>query len=134
MSVSPPPFADQAAVETYLRRIHAPFGHLTDAQWSDFARHSVRTLPDGRPALHYDPAIAQPMQNTEPKDINLWPFWEQIDIPLLTLRGESSDLLLPETLARMSPKSQTHTVQNAGHAPALLDTPTIATIRAFLEG
>ena len=129
---TPPDFADQKAVETYLRRIHAPFGHLTDAQWSAFASHSTRTLPDGRAALHYDPAIAHPMQASEPQDINLWPFWERIDIPLLTLRGETSDLLLPETFAQMSSKSQTHIVPNAGHAPALQDTPTISTIRAFL--
>jgi pimeloyl-ACP methyl ester carboxylesterase len=131
---NPPDFADQTAVETYLRRIHAPFGQLTAAQWSEFASHSTRTLPDGRPALHYDPAIAQPMQTTEPQDINLWPFWAHIDIPLLTLRGESSDLLLPETLEQMSARSQTHTVPGAGHAPALLDAPTIGTIRAFLTG
>jgi pimeloyl-ACP methyl ester carboxylesterase len=127
-----PEFATAAALEAYLRRVHAPFGALTDAQWGELARHSTRTLPDGRPALHYDPALTLPMRQSEPEDIDLWPVWEHITIPLLTLRGETSDLLPPETLSRMALKSQTHEVAGAGHAPALMDAPTIAIIRAFL--
>jgi pimeloyl-ACP methyl ester carboxylesterase len=128
-----PEFAASPALEAYLRRVHAPFGALTDAQWAEFASHSTRILPDGRPALHYDPALAVPMRQTEPQDVDLWPFWERIDIPLLALRGETSDLLLPDTFARMGAKAQTHLVAGAGHAPALMDAPTIAVIRAFLE-
>jgi pimeloyl-ACP methyl ester carboxylesterase len=67
-------------------------------------------------------------------DIDLWPVWEHIGIPLLALRGESSDLLLPETLSRMAAKAQTHVVADAGHAPALMDAPTISRVRAFLSG
>jgi pimeloyl-ACP methyl ester carboxylesterase len=128
-----PEFADAAALQTYLRRVHAPFGTLTDAQWSALAEHSTRHLPDGRPALHYDPALTEPMRAGPLQDIDLWPFWERIAIPLLALRGETSDLLLPDTLARMSARAQTHVVPGAGHAPALMDAPTIAVIRAFLE-
>jgi pimeloyl-ACP methyl ester carboxylesterase len=129
-----PDFATAAALEAYLRRVHAPFGALSDAQWSELARHSTRLLPDGRPALHYDPALTLPMRQAEPVDIDLWPVWEHIGIPLLALRGESSDLLLPETLSRMAAKAQTHVVADAGHAPALMDAPTISLIRAFLSG
>jgi pimeloyl-ACP methyl ester carboxylesterase len=127
-----PDFADQTALEAYLRRVHAPFGALTDAQWSDLARHSARTLPDGRPALHYDPALTEPMRAAAPQDMDLWAFWDRITIPLLAIRGETSDLLLEETFTRMGDKAQTHTVAHAGHAPALMDAPTIAVIRAFL--
>jgi pimeloyl-ACP methyl ester carboxylesterase len=54
-------------------------------------------------------------------------------IPRLTIRGEDSDLLLPETLAQMASEgSATHVVPDSGHAPALMDAPTIAVIRTFL--
>jgi pimeloyl-ACP methyl ester carboxylesterase len=129
-----PPFATPADLQAHLRRIHAPFGALTDAQWADFAHHSTRILPDGRPALHYDPLLIEPMRNTEPQDIDLWAAWARIDIPMLTLRGESSDVLLAETFALMQEKSMTHTVAGAGHAPALMDAQSIGVIRAFLRG
>ncbi len=127
-----PEFADMQGVETYLRRVHAPFGPLSDAEWHEMARHSARTLPDGRPALHYDPALTLPMRQSEPQDIDMWPFWNRIDTPVLALRGETSDLLLPETLAEMCGKALVHVVPGAGHAPALMDAPTIGVVRAFL--
>ncbi len=126
-------FADLAGLERHLRRVHAPFGALSDAQWAHLAAHSARTLPDGKLALHYDPAIATPIVTTEPKEVDLWPVWRQIGIPVLAIRGASSDLLLPETLERMAAGgTATHVVPDAGHAPALMDAPTIAVIRGFL--
>ena len=127
-------FPDLAALEAHLRRIHAPFGILSDAQWRHMANTSARTLPDGRVALHYDPAIAVPIQAAEPQDVDMWPVWDAIRIPRLVIRGESSDLLLPETLERMAASgAETFVVPDAGHAPALLDAPSIARIRTFLE-
>jgi pimeloyl-ACP methyl ester carboxylesterase len=126
-----PEFADDAALEAHLRRVHAPFGALTDAQWAHLAAHSARRLPNGKLALHYDPAIAAPIRAAEPADAILWPVWERIDIPVMTIRGASSDLLLPETLTRMG--GQSHIVADAGHAPALMDADSIGAIRRFLE-
>jgi pimeloyl-ACP methyl ester carboxylesterase len=96
------------------------------------ARHSARALPDGGVALHYDPALTLPMRTAAPQDIDMWPFWDKIEIPMLAIRGARSDLLLPETLDRMAAKAEVHVVENAGHAPALMDTPTIEIIRKFL--
>jgi pimeloyl-ACP methyl ester carboxylesterase len=127
-------FSDLTALEQHLRLIHAPFGDLTDAQWADLARHSARTLPDGALALAYDPAIGDPIRAAEPQDVALWPFWAAVTIPVLVLRGESSDLLLTETVEQMlaRPGTEAHTVLGAGHAPALMDAPTIDVIARFL--
>jgi pimeloyl-ACP methyl ester carboxylesterase len=127
-------FADLADLEHHLRMIHAPFGDLTDAQWAHLARQSARTLPDGRLALNYDPAIGDPIRAVEPQDVPLWMFWAAVTIPVLVLRGETSDLLLPETLEQMQarPGTQTHIIPGAGHAPALMDAPTIDVIARFL--
>ena len=68
-------FADIAAVERHLRSVHAPFGPMTDAQWTHLARTSARTLPDGALTLHFDPKIAAPIKAAEPKAVELWPVW-----------------------------------------------------------
>jgi pimeloyl-ACP methyl ester carboxylesterase len=128
-----PSFAGLAEAEAYFRDVHAPFGALTDAQWRAMAEHSTRRLPDGRRTLHYDPGMTIPLLAGPAQDTEMWAAWDRIDIPLLTLRGETSDLLLPETFARMGRTSALHTVPGCGHAPALMDAPTIDVIRRFLE-
>jgi len=129
----PPAFADLHALEAHLRVIHAAFGVPDDAGWAEMARHSSRALPAGGVTLHYDPAIATPIRAQEPVDVNLMDFWRKIEVPMLTIRGEHSDLLLPETLAEMERAgSASLIVPGAGHAPALMDEKTITAIGAFL--
>lgn len=129
-----PVFDRIADLEAHLRRALAPFGPLTDAQWAHMAHISARPLADGRLALHYDPAIAEPLRASQPADMNLWPLWERIAIPVLVLRGETSDLLLPDTFDRMAASgARTVVVPDCGHAPALMDAPTIAAVRSFLD-
>ena len=129
-----PTFDDLRGLERHLRVIHRPFGPLDDAQWAHLAATSARTLPDGRVTLHYDPRIAEPIRGGgPPADADMWAFWDRIAIPTLAIRGEHSDLLLPDTFARMAASgAATLEVTDAGHAPALMDAPTIEAIRAFL--
>jgi pimeloyl-ACP methyl ester carboxylesterase len=130
-----PTFSDLRGLERHLRVIHRPFGPLDDAQWAHLAATSARTLPDGRVTLHYDPRIADPIRaGGEPADADMWAFWDRVTIPVLAIRGEDSDLLLPDTFARMAASgAATLEVADAGHAPALMDAPTIEAIRAFLD-
>ena len=129
-----PTFDGLPALERHLRAVHAPFGRLTDAQWAHLAATSARRLPDGRWTLHYDPAIATPILAAEPADADLSPFWSAVRVPVLAIRGESSDLLLPETLARMARDgAATLTVPDAGHAPALMDEVTIGEVVRFCQ-
>lgn len=130
-----PDFSDLAAVEAYLRRVHAPFGALSDAQWRHMAEHGSRPAEPGRLRLHYDPAIAVPFRQQEPQDVDLRPFWNAIKIPTLILRGATSDLLLPETATEMSANGRAELVEipGCGHAPALMDSDQIATVMGFVE-
>jgi pimeloyl-ACP methyl ester carboxylesterase len=139
MSKAPERFPSIAALEAYLRVIHAPFGKLTDAQWAHLARFSARPVLDalagGAYALHYDPKITEPIKASVPLDIDMWPLWGLLKIPILSLRGERSDLLTNETFERMKKDgAEGLVVADAGHAPALMDTPAIEAIRAFLMG
>ncbi|HEY1857974.1 alpha/beta fold hydrolase [Acidocella sp.] len=134
---APERFVSMRALEAHLREIHAPFGKLSDAEWALLACYSGRRVLDanqeGAFVMHYDPKIIEPMRATEPQDADLWQVWEKIKVPVLAIRGAESDLLLPETFERMKKEgAKTHTVPQAGHAPALMDAPTIAVIREFL--
>jgi pimeloyl-ACP methyl ester carboxylesterase len=137
MVAAPERFASMQALEVYLREIHAPFGKLDDAGWALLARHSARRVPDatqeGAVTMHYDPKIIEPMRATVPLDVDLWAVWAAIKVPVLAIRGAESDLFLPETLERMKKEgAKTYIVPEAGHAPALMDSDSIAEIRAFL--
>lgn len=129
-----PEFASLPALEQHLRRVHAPFGPLTDAQWAHLAQHSACMTAGGRFVLHYDPAILAPLQGSL-ADMELWPLWPAVATrPVLVLRGESSDLLLPATAAQMaeSPGVVLETIAGCGHAPALMDAAQIALVARFL--
>ena len=129
-------FPHVAALEAHLRLIHAGFGTLSPAEWRHLAETSMRMTPAGRIALHYDPAIATPMQAEPATDVVLWPLWEKLDCPMLLLRGESSPLLTTGTAERMASKAGVTlvTIPGCGHAPALMDPAQTGLIRDFLRG
>jgi len=128
-----PEFPNLLALEAYLRRVHAGFGKLTDKQWEHLAKISAQELPSGKLAMHYDPGIAVPIRSTLAIDTDIWPAWDKITIPVLAIRGENSDMLLPRTLERMQKSgARTLIVPEAAHAPALMDAPTIRVVREFL--
>ncbi|MDE8348097.1 MAG: alpha/beta hydrolase [Acidocella sp.] len=138
MSAAPQSFASMAALEAHLRQIHAPFGDLSDAQWHYLARISARSVLDpaggSAYALHYDPNIIEPIRDSTPADVDLWPLWGMIKTPVLAIRGASSDLLTPETFQQMQASgAKGLVVGDAGHAPALMDELTVGEIAAFLK-
>ena len=126
-------FPDLAALEAHLRLVHAGFGPLSDAHWRHLAETSARRV-GGRVTLHYDPGIARSLRGPIVRNVEFWPVWERIAMPVLVLRGTESDLLLPATLSRMERGgARSMLVPETGHAPALMDEATIAAIRGFLE-
>lgn len=128
-------FATVTEFEAYLRTIYQPFGALTDAQWRHMAETSLRRLPDGRIAAHYDPAITRQFI-VHPDDYSLWDAYDRLTCPVLCLRGADSDLLLAETvgqMARRGPRAKIITIDGCGHAPALMDDAQISLVRAFLD-
>ncbi|MDI3307521.1 MAG: alpha/beta hydrolase [Acetobacteraceae bacterium] len=132
-----PAFADLVALEAYLRRVHAPFGPLTDAEWRHLAETSARPADSGSSlVLHYDPAIAVPMRAAEPAAMDLSAFWGHVTAPTLLIRGAESDLLLAETAQEMARRPQVRLAEipGCGHAPALMDAAQVALVSEFLAG
>ena len=130
----PAAFATVSELEQYFRTIYKPYGYLTDLQWRLLAETSTRRLPDGRVTPHYDPAMVQQF-DSHPNDYERWAEWDSLDIPVLCLRGESSDLLLAETaeaMRRRGPRAVVATIAGCGHAPALNVPDQLALVERFL--
>lgn len=133
---SPAAFATVGELEQYFRQVYQPYGWLSDAQWRRLTESSVRRLPDGRVTPHYDPAMVQQFVNY-PQDYDLWAAWDSLSLPVLCLRGESSDLLLPETAEAMrlrGPCAAVVTIAGCGHAPALNVPEQLGLVERFLNG
>jgi len=132
-----PSFSDLAALEAYQREVAAGFGALTDAQWRHLATHAARPKPDGNLGLAYDPRIADGFKKAEPRDVELWSYWDRVRCPTLVLRGADSDLLRrPDALAmtQRGPRASLVEFPGVGHAPALMAPDQIAAVLGFLLG
>ncbi len=133
---SPPAFATVGGLEQYFRRIYAPCGALTDAQWRRLTDTSVRRLADGRVTPHHDPALVRQC-TAHPQDDDQWDAWDALPIPVLVLRGADSDLLLPdvaEAMRNRGPRAVVVTIPGCGHAPALNTPAQFALVERFFAG
>jgi pimeloyl-ACP methyl ester carboxylesterase len=133
---SPPAFDSMAGLEGFFRTVYAPYGWLSDAQWRLLTETSARRLPDGRWTPHYDPAMVQQFTH-HPRDYDQWDAWDSLDLPVLCLRGEHSDLLLPDTAEAMrtrGPRAVVATIPGCGHAPALNTEAQIGLVERFFNG
>ena len=128
-------FADLDAVVAYYKRHYAPFGPLTDEQWRTMAGHATVANDDGTRRLRMDPEVGAALRRTPAADVNLWPFWDRVEAPVLLLRGAESDLLPAATAAEMrsrGPATELVEFAGIGHAPALLEPGQIGPIVDFL--
>ncbi len=118
---SPPRFATVSELEAYFRTVYKPYGYLTDAQWRRLAETSTRRTEDGKVTPHYDPNMVMQF-NLHPEDYDQWNDYDRITAKILCVRGESSDLLLPDVadeMTRRGPRCRLEVIAGCGHAPAL---------------
>jgi pimeloyl-ACP methyl ester carboxylesterase len=113
------------------------FAGVDPQDWETYARHTFE-IKDGAVVLRYDPELAHTLDGVTP-ETEYETFWNEFDalakLPLLAIRGETTDLLSLDTLAEMqrrAPAMEVFTVPGQGHAPLLLDAPTLDRIAAFL--
>jgi pimeloyl-ACP methyl ester carboxylesterase len=135
---SPPAFETVRELEAFFRQVYKPYGFLTDTQWRSLTETSTRRLPDGRVTPHYDPAMVQQFVHF-PDDYLIWDHYDALNIPVLCLRGEDSDLVLRETTAQMLQRgpglkglAQVVEVEGCGHAPALNVPSQLALVQNFI--
>jgi len=137
---APPAFDTVRELEAFFRQVYRPYGWLSDMQWRQLTETSTRRLPDGRVTPHYDPAMVQQF-TLHANDYLIWDHYDALNIPVLCLRGEQSDLVLRDTTAEMLIRgpglrglTQVVEVPGCGHAPALNVPEHFALIDGALQG
>ncbi|HWH17372.1 MAG TPA: alpha/beta hydrolase [Allosphingosinicella sp.] len=106
-------------------------------QWLVFAKRLCKLNANGRIVFDYDMRIAEPFKTPGGETgFDPWiAFRGLAGIPLLVVRGELSDLLTEDTLARMHaemPLMESVTVPAIGHAPTLDEPEAVAAIDRLL--
>ena len=90
--------------------------------------------PDRRFHPVWDVRIAKLLNRPMP---DLWALWNGLaHCPVLLIRGEVSNILLPATVARMRierPDMRVVSLPGIGHAPILTEPPALSAIQAFLQ-
>ena len=136
----PKTFPNLAMGEQHLRRVHAPFGQLSDQHWQRLTKNSLRALSSGEYRFAYDPAIAYPFQQLaslqEIEAVDLSPVWAAITCPVALICGEQSDIVtedIRQTMQADRPDMPVEMIKEVGHAPMLLETAQIEIIKDWLQ-
>lgn len=128
---------DQAALAVKGMNVHA-FPDYTDEDWLYFAKCCFSQQDNANITANYDDniglAIKESAQSAVPVDI--WTLFEAMkEIPTLTIRGETSDILSAETLTKMM---RVHNCMDQlilpgrGHAPDLMEPESLRAMREFI--
>jgi pimeloyl-ACP methyl ester carboxylesterase len=120
--------------EDFVARTHAFNPRRSLANIRDRLRHNLRQLPNGHWTWKYDPQLRNPARVGS--DLSaLWERVKAIRCPVLIVRGGESDVLAPETAARLGSivGAEVRTVAGAGHS-VMGDNPSgfLAAVEPFL--
>lgn len=120
-----------------VKRIQAThFPALDETDWRAMAEATF-VEENGVLKPRFDPNLLRMVDGID-LETALPVLWNQFDsllgVPVLSIRGEHSDILRPETVDAMEnrhPHFERLTVPGQGHAPQLRDLPTLERIAAF---
>ena len=135
----PAPRSIVDAVDLLKELMSERFTGLSEAEWDTYAKMTF-TDAVGRLGPRYDQNL---MKTLEDLDLEqpLPDLWHQYDglkgVPVLVLRGANSDVLSRDTLEQMVSRhsgAEVLTIEGQGHAPLLLDAPTIERVCDFVAG
>jgi pimeloyl-ACP methyl ester carboxylesterase len=131
--------ADYTEAVAVLKRIASQhFTRLSNADWETFARRTFKETPAGL-VPDYDPRL---MKSLEEYDLEkplpvLWQYFDGLrGVPVLSIRGENSDLFSEQTqaeMARRHPRCEPYVVVGEGHAPLLSDRATMQKVISFIH-
>jgi pimeloyl-ACP methyl ester carboxylesterase len=122
------------ACVAHLRALLPPLSLDSDEDWQTMARLTYAPGADGRWHPVWDTRIAALLGRKTP---DLWPLFGALaPMKLLLVRGEESNILLPDTVARMvaaRPDMAVVSLPGIGHAPTLGEPTIVAALGDFLE-
>lgn len=131
-----PSFPDVGAAKKHLQMIYKNFGINDDEHWNHLVKYTTFLGEDSAYRLKYDPQIAETfivdMEN--PEDVIFWDLWDKITCDTLLIHGIKSDILLESTVDKMQQREnvRTYKIDDAGHAPALVEQEEIEYIYNWL--
>jgi cobalt-zinc-cadmium efflux system protein len=133
-------FSDRAEALQRLNEICATFGEHTPQEWEIY-NGPMLIQKEGKWIMHYDPDISVPFASVNPimakaGEMAMWHAFKQIHIPMLIVRGGTSDLLSAATVAEMckvNPYARSIEIPNVGHAPAFIKSEQIALAKEFFS-
>lgn len=120
-----------------LQEVHGQvFPDFGVSEWLVMAKRAMTLGSNGRIVFDYDMKIAEPFAASSGPADDLWPAWLALaDRPVLVLRGETSDILAPDTAEQMVAAltdAELVTVPRVGHAPTLDEPEAVAAIDRLL--
>ena len=129
--------ASWEAAEQAVHRVNsAHFPALGEDDWRAFTR-AIFAETDGQIRPDFDPKLVNTVKNIdfETSIPVLWPQFDSLGgMPVLSIRGENSDILSTETVSEMAARHrhfEQFTVPGQGHAPLLSDAVSLERIKAF---
>lgn len=127
-----PIFNSRDKAKNYLKQLLSPFGIHTEEHLEHAMENSYFLNTEGHYQLSYDNNILVGFTGEE---TDLWNFWETVNVPVLVIRGERSELLTLNCVDRMTQKKNVDFVEfpNVGHAPALNTENQIRVISQWLN-
>jgi pimeloyl-ACP methyl ester carboxylesterase len=113
------------------------FDRVPMSRWLEEARKLAVETPEGL-RIPYDPALREAfLAAFDGPPVDLWPLFDALaGLPLALIRGANSDLLTPDTVAKMRtrrPDMAVAVVPDRAHIPFLDEPESVALIRSFLE-
>lgn len=130
------PQKDWDGALAHLKQLFGADNFPTEAKWRSFADATYREGDDGLLHYNWDIALAKPLMQSRGAMPDLWRLYRALaGRPVLALRGETSDVLSPETFQRMAqelPGLVRVTVPRVGHTPALDEPEAETAIDALL--
>ena len=107
--------------------------------WLRLAKRTCKLSGNGRIVFDYDMKIAEPFKLPGGETgVDLWPVFDSLSgVPLLVLRGATSDILEKPVATKMLKKhggATLVTVPRVGHAPSLDEPEALEAIKGFLAG
>lgn len=126
-------------IDGYAERLSRTpgFPGVPMSRWLDEARKLAVETPEGL-RIPYDPALRDAfLAAFDGPPVDLWPLFDALaGLPLALIRGANSDLLTPETVAKMRARRPDMTVAEVpdrAHIPFLDEVESLALILDFLK-
>jgi pimeloyl-ACP methyl ester carboxylesterase len=131
------PQPDWPTAARHIRKLLPNLSVSDEAGWIRVAKNTYREGADGLLHFDWDVNLHKAVRQGVDPDLDLWALWKSAaHLPILAVRGGASDVLSPETFARMKqtrPDLAQIELPGVGHTPSLEEPASIEAIDEFLR-